>query len=117
MAGEAMSSAAPQEMQVVERMTTTIGECAFVGSHAIVYPGVTVGHHAVVKAGSVVTKDVPAYVIVAGTPAIAVGWRERDEHGVWVAKYLPKDVIDYYAPNDAALRECIARELTSGELA
>lgn len=75
MAGEAMSTAAPKEMQVVERKRTRIGECAFIGAHAIVYPGVTIGHHAVVKAGSVVTKDVEPYDVVAGTPARVVGNR------------------------------------------
>ena len=32
-------------------------------------PGVTIGEHAVVGAGAIVTKDVPAGVIVAGNPA------------------------------------------------
>ena len=75
MAGEAMSSAAPEKMQVVTRKTTHIGECAFIGAHSIVYLGITVGHHAVVKANSVVTKDVEPYAIVAGAPARVVGNR------------------------------------------
>jgi acetyltransferase-like isoleucine patch superfamily enzyme len=90
MAGRAMSSAASAEMQVVERKTTIIGECAFIGSRAIVYPGVTVGRFAVVKAGSVVTKDVPDYVIVAGTPAVVVGTRKLQADGTMTVRYLPK---------------------------
>lgn len=90
-AGEAMSSAAPQEMQVVERKTTIIGACAFIGCRAIVYPGVTVGHHAVVKAGAVVTKDVPPYAIVAGVPAKVVGHREwQEDSQTFKTVYLAK---------------------------
>ena len=43
------------------------GACVSIG--AIVMPGVTIGEGAVVGAGAVVTKDVPAWSIVAGVPA------------------------------------------------
>ncbi|UCF06861.1 MAG: acyltransferase [bacterium] len=42
---------------------------AYIGVNAIILPGVTVGEGAIVGAGSVVTKDVPPYTIVAGNPA------------------------------------------------
>ncbi len=42
---------------------------AFVGANAVIAPGVTVGECAVVGAGAVVTRDVPAYTVVAGVPA------------------------------------------------
>lgn len=42
---------------------------AWIGAGATILPGVTVGENAVVGAGSVVTKDVPANTIVAGNPA------------------------------------------------
>jgi acetyltransferase-like isoleucine patch superfamily enzyme len=48
---------------------TRIGAGAFVGVHCIVLPGITIGARAVVGAGSVVTKDVPPGVVVAGVPA------------------------------------------------
>ncbi|GIU36770.1 acyltransferase [Shewanella colwelliana] len=41
----------------------------WIGANAIVLPGVTVGKNSVIAAGSVVTKDVPPYVVVAGQPA------------------------------------------------
>ena len=46
-----------------------IGKNVWVGSHATILPGVTVGDNAVVAAGAVVTKDVPPNTVVAGVPA------------------------------------------------
>jgi acetyltransferase-like isoleucine patch superfamily enzyme len=45
---------------------------AWIAAGAIILPGVTVGEHAVVGAGSVVTKDVAPYTIVAGNPAVVI---------------------------------------------
>ena len=41
----------------------------WVGACAIILPGVRIGEHSVVAAGSVVTKDVPSHTMVAGCPA------------------------------------------------
>jgi phosphonate metabolism protein (transferase hexapeptide repeat family) len=46
-----------------------IGHDVWIGHGAIILPGRTIGDGAVVAAGAIVTKDVPAYSIVAGTPA------------------------------------------------
>lgn len=46
-----------------------IGEKVWIGSHATILPGVTIGDHAVVAAGAVVTKDVPADTVAGGVPA------------------------------------------------
>lgn len=48
---------------------TQIGKCCFIGCGAIILPGVKVGDHVIVGAGSVVTKDVPSNSIVGGNPA------------------------------------------------
>ena len=40
-----------------------------IGAGAVILPGVVIGEEGVVAAGSVVTRDVPPRVIVAGTPA------------------------------------------------
>jgi len=55
-----------------------IGDRAWIGFRAIILPGVTIGEGAVVGAGSVVTKDVEPYTIVAGNPAKPIGKRARD---------------------------------------
>lgn len=49
-----------------------IGHDVWVGHGAIVLPGRNVGTGAVVAAGAIVTRDVPAYTIVAGNPARAI---------------------------------------------
>lgn len=49
-----------------------IGKGVWIGAHATILPGVTVGDNAVVGAGAVVTRDVPPDTVVAGVPARAV---------------------------------------------
>lgn len=46
-----------------------IGNNVWIGAHATILAGVTIGDNAVVAAGAVVTKDVPANVVVGGVPA------------------------------------------------
>ncbi|SJL82152.1 sugar O-acetyltransferase [Vibrio palustris] len=50
----------------------TINSNVWIGGGVIVLPGVTIGEGAIIGAGSVVTKDVPAYHIAVGNPAKAV---------------------------------------------
>jgi len=54
-----------------------IGDHAWIGFRALILPGITIGEGAVVGAGSVVSRDVEPYSIVAGVPARKVGERPR----------------------------------------
>ena len=54
----------------VETRKIKIEKNAWIGMRSIVLKGVTIGEGAIVAAGSVVTKDVPSYTLVAGNPAI-----------------------------------------------
>lgn len=48
---------------------TTVKKGASIGSNATILCGITIGEHALIGAGSVVTKDVPPNTVVAGVPA------------------------------------------------
>lgn len=71
-------------------LTTRIKQGASIGAGAIVYPGITVGEFSSIAPGSVVTRDVPPYALVSGSPARRRGWvcqcgqtlrlRERKAH-------------------------------------
>jgi UDP-2-acetamido-3-amino-2,3-dideoxy-glucuronate N-acetyltransferase len=61
-----------------ERKAPRILRAARIGGGSLLLPGVTVGENGFVAAGSVVTKDVPDFAIVAGNPAQIIG-RVRDE--------------------------------------
>ena len=52
-----------------------VGNDVWIGSHVVIVDGVTVGNQAVLAAGAVVTKDVPAGAIVGGNPAKLIRWR------------------------------------------
>lgn len=50
-----------------------IEDGVWVGARALILPGVTIGRKSIVGAGSVVTRDVPPFTIVAGNPAKPIG--------------------------------------------
>jgi UDP-2-acetamido-3-amino-2,3-dideoxy-glucuronate N-acetyltransferase len=60
-----------------EYKPTLIRKGASIGANATVVCGVTVGEYALVAAGAVVTRDVPAYALVIGAPARRRGWTCR----------------------------------------
>jgi virginiamycin A acetyltransferase len=66
-------------MSAPGRGDTVVGNDVWLGYRALVLPGVTIGHGAVVAAASVVTSDVPPYAIVGGNPARVIRRRYEDE--------------------------------------
>lgn len=65
----------PVYRQPLETRGIDIGDDVWIGSHVVVLDGLTVGDQAVLAAGAVVTKDVPAGAIVGGNPAKLIRWR------------------------------------------
>ncbi len=55
-------------------VSTSVQRGASLGAGAVIVPGVTIGEFAMVGAGSVVTRDVPAHSLVIGNPARIRGW-------------------------------------------
>ena len=79
-----------------------IGNDVWIGAHALIMEGVSIGDGAIVAAGAVVTKDVPPYAIVGGVPAkiiryrfdeesieklLLIKWWDKDEE--WIRKKAP----------------------------
>nr|WP_232049358.1 CatB-related O-acetyltransferase [Rickettsia asiatica] len=62
-----------------KRRDTIIGNNVWFGTNSTVLPGVNIGDGAIIGACSVVAKDVPPYIIVAGNPAKVIRYRFPDE--------------------------------------
>jgi acetyltransferase-like isoleucine patch superfamily enzyme len=56
-----------------ERAPVTIGDCCYVGSHAVIAKGVHIGEHSVIAANTFVNRDLPPYSIAGGTPCRILG--------------------------------------------
>lgn len=77
--------------------TTVIGEHVWLGRRATVMPGVTIGRGAVLAAGAVATRDIPACTIAAGIPAAVirenVSWCRNGDHDVDAAELAASGIL------------------------
>ena len=94
---------------------TVVGNDVWIGTEAVVMPGVRIGCGAVVAAKAVVTKDVPDYAIVAGNPAVVVKTRFSEEHVQqllsigwwnWEAEKITRNLHLIHAADVEALATC-----------
>ena len=69
----------PRSHQPFSLQRIKLSKSCSIGANATILGGVHIGEYAIIGAGSVVTKDVPAYALVRGNPAKVVGW--LDEKG------------------------------------
>jgi acetyltransferase-like isoleucine patch superfamily enzyme len=69
----------PMRMQPAEFKKVVIEDNVWIGSNAVILPGVKVGCGAIIGAGAVVTKDVESFGIVAGIPATLYRFRNKIE--------------------------------------
>jgi len=72
----------------IERKKVEIGDNTFIGPNSVINMGVKIGHHCIIGACSVVTKDVPPFSFVAGTPAKIKGKIIFDKNNRMTIKYL-----------------------------
>ena len=71
----------PMRLQGYQRFPPVrIEDDVWIGARAIILPGVTIGQGAIIGAGAVVTKDVPAYAVCAGNPARVLRLRTQEEN-------------------------------------
>ena len=70
----------PKENRKNHYAAIKIGAHVWIGSNATILPGVTIGDYAVVAAGAVVTRDVPAMTVVGGVPAKVLKVIQEEEH-------------------------------------
>lgn len=61
-----------------EYKTTLVKKGASIGANSTIVCGVTLGEYCFIGAGSVVTKDVPAFALMTGVPAKRTGWMSRN---------------------------------------
>lgn len=104
---------------------TIIGNDVVIGVNALVLSGVKIGDGAVVGAGSVVTKDVPPYAIVAGNPARIIRYRFSEEQikallrirwWDWSMEEI-KEFIDYfYGDVDTFISKAFEKMKKEGKL-
>ncbi|MCL2470081.1 MAG: acyltransferase [Alphaproteobacteria bacterium] len=66
----------PIRLQGLETFETTIGNDVWIGANVTILPNKKIGHHAILGAGAVITKDVPDGAIVAGNPARTIKMRK-----------------------------------------
>ena len=67
------------DRQVLTCKPVRIKKGAWIGAGASILPGVCVGKHAIVGAGSVVTKDVPDYAVAVGNPAKVIKMLDQEK--------------------------------------
>ncbi len=98
------------------RPRTRLGPDVWVGAHAIVLPGVAIGAGAVLGAGSVITRDVAPYSIVAGSPARELRRRVPDDWASrlqklawwdWPIETLRRNLDLFRAPLSAEVLEAL----------
>lgn len=73
-------------------LDTVIGRDCFIGARSLILPGVRIGDGAIVGAGSVVTRDVPARAVVAGNPARIV---RRDAETGPYGRFADADMTEH----------------------
>ena len=83
------------------RGSIVIKDDVWIATRSMILSGVTVNQGAIIAAGSVVTKDVPAYAIVGGNPAKVINYRFEENIRNQLLEF-----VDYSKLNNENVKEC-----------
>jgi acetyltransferase-like isoleucine patch superfamily enzyme len=84
----------------LEFLQTLVKRGATIGANATIVCGHTLGEYCFIAAGSVVTRDVPAYALMAGAPARRIGWMSRAGARLGLDLVCPTDGSKYVETTD-----------------
>jgi UDP-2-acetamido-3-amino-2,3-dideoxy-glucuronate N-acetyltransferase len=87
-----------------EFRATPIGRGASIGANATIVCGHSLGEYCFIGAGAVVTKDVPAFALMAGNPARRIGWMSRAGERLGTDLACPRTREAYVIGADGAVR-------------
>ena len=98
-----------------------IGHDVWIGSHVALKPGITIGNGACIATGSVVTRDVPPYAIVAGIPAKVIKYRfdPAAVERLLALEWWQYDFLGFRVQADAPIDtfiQTVAGQIAGGEL-
>lgn len=74
--------AAPVMKESHKSAPVVIEDDVWIGAHSVIFPGIRVGEGAVIGAGSIVNKDIPAFAVAAGVPARVMRYRNQKVIGI-----------------------------------
>lgn len=94
----------PMRLQTAPKKKVTVGNDVWIGSRAMIMPGVTIGNGAVIGAGAVITHDVPDLAVVGGVPAKIIKYRKQPEDlpplkVLYLINYAGKSGTEKYVKN------------------
>jgi len=102
------------EWQEEEQCYTVVGSDVWIGANVVITQGIHIGHGAVIGGGSVVTKDVPPYAVMAGNPARLIKYRfdEKLIEGLLETRWwtLPHELVEKLPQHDVAMCVDILRQ-------
>ena len=91
-----------------EYKQTLVKKGATIGANSTIVCGHNIGEYALVGAGTVVTKEVPAFALVVGNPAKQIGWVSEyghrlsfDENGI---AFCPESQVKYLLDNQVVIK-------------
>ena len=93
------------------KVQTTLGHDVWIGANAVIMPGLTIGNGVIIGAGSIVTKNIPDYAIVVGSPAKVIRYRFDEktretllnsEWWNWPIEKIKSQIALFQAPFDSS---------------